>query len=314
MVVDGYSSEESPVLSGVPQGSVLGPVLFLIFINDIAGSLQSPVQLFADDCRVYREISSKEDQAILQKDLNTLVSWAHTWGMEFNIAKCNILTITWQRKNKLGFTYKMNNQKVAGIRDTKYLGVIFNEKLKWDTHIANISGAANRMLGFLWRNLKHCPKTLKEKAYKSYVRPKLEYCSSVWDPHYQKDIKKLEMVQHRAARYVTNNPHRRLGQQISITKKIKELGWQPLEERRRNNRLVLLFKVSNNLVEVPSQYHPILRVPQPSRGNNCQYLRPQAEVDTFSNSFLPRTISDWNRLSASVVSADSLESLKRSLY
>ena len=314
VVVDGHTSTESPVLSGVPQGSVLGPVLFLIFINDIAKSLHSSVRLFADDCLLYREIKSKNDQFLLQEDLNTLVNWSKTWGMQFNIKKCNILSITLKKKKKLSFTYKMEGQKVAGIRDTKYLGVTFTSDLKWDTHIANISSAANRMLGFLRRNLSHCPRSLKEKAYKSYVRPKVEYCSSIWDPHQAKDIKRLEMVQHRAARYVTNTPYKRTDQQVSVSAMVKELGWQPLEERRRNNRLQLLFKVTNNLVEIPLSYHPTLRDPQPRRGNNRQYQRPHSEVNAFHNSFFPRTISDWNGLCSSAVAADSLESFRRCLF
>merc|ERR1711923_386122 len=96
VVVDGHTSDEKPVLSGVPQGSVLGPILFLIFINDISDSIDSFLRLFADDCLLYREIKTREDQDMLQKDLDTLVKWAKKWGMEFNIKKCNILSITWQ--------------------------------------------------------------------------------------------------------------------------------------------------------------------------------------------------------------------------
>ena len=313
MVVDSYTSSESPVLSGVPQGSVLGPILFLIFINDISTSLSSPVRLFADDCLLYREIKSINDQHILQRDLDHLVDWSKLWGMEFNVKKCNIITITLKTKNKLRFTYKMEGQVVAGIRNTKYLGVTFTDKLTWDTHIANISGAANRMLGFVAQNLKHCPRALKEKAYKSYVRPKLEYCSSIWDPHQQKDISRLEMTQRRAARFVTNTPYRRTEQQVSISATIRDLGWKSLAERRQANRLSLLYKVTNKLVEVPEAYHPLLRVPQPSRGNQRQYVWPQSDVNSFKFSFLPRTIADWNSLGAEVVAAETLDTFKRLL-
>ena len=166
----------------------------------------------------------------------------------------------------------MEGQVVAGIRSTKYLGVTFTEKLTWDAHISSISGAANRMLGFVARNLKHCPRALKEKAYMSYVRPKLEYCSSVWDPHHQNDIKRLEMTQHRATRFVTNTPYRRTDDQISISAVVKDLGWNELAERRKSNRLNLLYKVVHNLVEVPEAYHPLLRDPQPIRGNQHQFI------------------------------------------
>ena len=314
VVVDGFSSNESPVLSGVPQGSVLGPVLFLIFINDIADSLTSAIRLFADDCLIYREIRSRDDQFALQDDLNKLVQWASTWGMEFNIKKCNVLTITQKKKHKLSFSYKMNNQVVEGIRSTKYLGVTISDNLNWGTHINNISGAANRMLGFLWRNLRQSPRNIKEKAYTSLVRPKLEYCSSIWDPYHQKDIGKLEMVQHRAARFVTNCPHRHTENQPSITAKIRELGWDTLQTRRQRSRLTMLYRVTKNLVDVPQAYHPCLRVPQPARGHQMQYVRQQPDVDAFQFSFLPRTIVDWNNLSPATVAAASLESFKRQLF
>ena len=110
----------------------------------------------------------------------------------------------------------MNGLELAAVQNTKYLGVTFTNKLTWDTHIGNISGAANRMLGILWRNLKDCPKALKEKAYKAYVRTKLEYACPVWDPHHQKNIQKLEMVQRRAARFVTKMPHRSTDGQYAL--------------------------------------------------------------------------------------------------
>ena len=98
--------------------------------------------------------------------------------------KCNILTIrpTLKRKKKIPFNYKMEVQKVVGIRDTKYIDITFTDKLTLDVHIANISGAANRMLCFVARNLRHCHRALKQKAYISYVHPKPEYCASIWDP------------------------------------------------------------------------------------------------------------------------------------
>ena len=129
---------------------------------------------------------------LLQRDLDRLIEWTKTWGMEFNVKKCNVLSVTLKTKKKLRFRYKMNGQEIQGIQDTKYLGVTFTEKLEWNTHISLISGAANRMLGFLWRNLKSCPRPIKEKAYKALIRPKIEYCSTVWDPHTLKDINKLD--------------------------------------------------------------------------------------------------------------------------
>jgi len=108
-------SQEAPVLSGVPQGTVLGPLLFLIFINDTTENVSSPIHLFADDCLIYREIRSPSDCNLLQKDLNALVNWSKTWGMMFNIKKCNIMSITYTTKNKIHHEYTMDNEPLNSI-------------------------------------------------------------------------------------------------------------------------------------------------------------------------------------------------------
>ena len=132
---------ECSVTSDVPQVSVLGSILFLVFIKDkdIASSIHSSIRLFTDDCLLYRQIDSIQAQETIQQDLNTLVDWAETWGMAFHVKKCNVLSVTLRTKTKRTYTYKMNGEKVAGIRDTKYLGVTLNSKLTWDTHIWKIS-------------------------------------------------------------------------------------------------------------------------------------------------------------------------------
>ena len=176
--------------------------------------------------------------------------------MAFNISKCNVLSVTNATKNKIDATYEMDGKPLNNINSTLYLGVTISRKLQWKEHIDVTCSAATRMLGFLRRNLSRCPQNIKEKAYKSAIRPKLEYCSSIWDPHTQKDIDKIEMVQKRAARFVKNIPHRRTGQQTSATAIVQELGWETLQHRRLNSRLTLLYKVTNKHVEVPENYHP----------------------------------------------------------
>ena len=316
VVVDGHTSAEAPVLSGVPQGTVMGPLLFLIFINDIANNVDSKIRLFADDCLLYKKIATTEDCNLLQKDLDTLVEWSKTWGMAFNVKKCNVLSITNKTKNRVVNEYQMENQPIKTIDSTPYLGVIINKKLQWSEHIDKITSAANRMLGFLTRTMRRCPQSLKEQAYTTTVRPKLEYCSSIWDPHEKKYIKKCEMVQHRAARFVKNIPHRHTGPQPSVTAMVSELGWETLQNRRLNSRLTLLYKVKNSLVEVPTEYHPVPnlnRDPGTRRCHNQQYERITTDVNAFTYAFLPRTILDWNNLPPSVVAAESLESFKTGL-
>ena len=129
----------------------------------------------------------------------------------------------------------------------------------------------------------------------------MEYCASKWDPHQENHTKRLEMVQHRAARFVKNTPYRHSEQQTSITRVVEHLGWPLLAERRRNTRLHMFYKVINNLVEVPLEYHPTSHSPQPSRGNQRKFVRPQPEVDAFKYSFIPRTIANWNDLDEDTV-------------
>ena len=208
VVVDGTYSSPCSVTSGVPQGSVLGPVLFLIYINDITSNIHSQLRLFADDCLIYRPINSPEDHTILQNDLLKLSIWANIWQMKFNVKKCCILKVSTLRTTR-NFTYIMYSIPLQVVEQHHYLGVLLNNKLSWIPHIHLICNKANRLLGLLRRNLYHCPSYLKEHAYKQIVLPSTDYCSTIWDPYQQTSIHKLEMIQHRAARFVLNKPWRR---------------------------------------------------------------------------------------------------------
>ena len=148
------------MVSGVPQGTVLGPLLFLLHINDLPSVVSSKVRLFADDCLIYRNIKNKEDQIALQKDLNLLENWGNTWGMRFNAAKCNIMRVSRTRDPKL-FNYSLTGQVLEEVMDAKYLGVTLSNDLEWSKHIATMTNRANSKLSFLCRNLKGCPEKLK---------------------------------------------------------------------------------------------------------------------------------------------------------
>ena len=205
VVVNGVKSDWAPVVSGVPQGTVLGPLLFSLYINDIPVGIDSQIRLFADDCVCYREIKTVEDTLKLQKDIDLLGSWARKWGMRFQPVKCNMMQLTNKRINKIKASYTLEGTVLENVDSIKYLGVTITNDLKWNTHINNICTKANRTLGFLRRNLFSCPQDVKEAAYKGLVRPVLEYGSSVWDPHTKCLQEELEKVQNRAARFVTRN-------------------------------------------------------------------------------------------------------------
>ena len=179
-------------------------IYFLSFINDLPKAARdSKVRLFADDCVLYRKVSSEAECNLLQDDLNNLEDWENTWKMSFNASKCNTISIT-RKKNKINHDYSLYNQILEHLPSTTYLGVELKSDLTWKNHIDKTCAKANRQLGFLRRNLQIQNSKIKETAYKGLVRPITDYCATVWDPHFQKYINQLEMVQRRAARFVFN--------------------------------------------------------------------------------------------------------------
>ena len=201
VVVDGSYSEWFTVHSGVPQGTILGPRLFLLYINDLPDCINSRVRLFADDCLVYRKISGFEDQLALQRDLDALEVWASTWGMKFNPSKCTILSIA--RSSAMHTFYTLCGTVLQHVSEAKYLGVTLSDDLQWSKHISNLSLKASSTLGLLRRNLSQCPQALREQAYIFLIRSHLEYCSAIWDPHLVKDIDSIENIQRQVTTVAT---------------------------------------------------------------------------------------------------------------
>ena len=162
VVIDGAESEKCEVASGVPQGSVLGPLFFIIYINDIVHGLNSNIRLFADDALFYQTIHSENDHQLLQQDLDALCAWADRWSMEFNTNKCYALHIMTkhQKRKAVCIPYKMGEHLLERVTDTKYLGVSINEHIQWNTHINTLVGQAHSKLAFLERNLRSCPQSL----------------------------------------------------------------------------------------------------------------------------------------------------------
>ncbi len=304
VVVDGEESPLSQVTSGVPQGTVLGPLMFLLFINDIVDNVSSEIRLFADDCVLYQEVKSPEDQRRLQQDLDRLIEWTRIWQMEFNPAKCQTLHIS-RRRNKLLHEYQMLGHTLQQVSQATYLGVEISDNLSWDAHINKVTGKANRSLGFIKRNLYACSKGVKESAYKTLVRPHLEYASSVWDPHLKKHINQIEKVQRSGARFVAGD----YSWQTSVTQLMVGLQWQALEYRRAVHRLCILYNIlnGNSPVIVPPY---ITQQQRELRSASCVYIQPQAHTNIYRCSFFPRTIADWKRLPPDLTDATTPPAFK----
>jgi hypothetical protein len=327
VMIDGETSQEAKVTSGVPQGTVLGPILFLCHINDLPEAVSSSVRLFADDCLLYRIIESIQDHVKLQEDLKALENWALINGMSFNAKKCYILSI----KSKSSHFYQLDNTILKEVPANPYLGVMISNDLKWNVHINNICNKASSTLGFVRRNIQNCPIQTRRAAYLTLVRPQLEYAAAVWDPYTSKEIEKLEKVQRRAARFVSRDYKSR--ETGCVTKMLQEHNLPPLQQRRKEIRLALFYKIANGSLPglpaaeylTPTRNKRLIKATRfdgcvsrnvvenhQTRHSRC-FQTPRGTSEVFRNSFLPRTTCEWNSLEEAQVNCSTLDGFKISL-
>ncbi|MCG8048052.1 MAG: hypothetical protein JAY75_12610 [Candidatus Thiodiazotropha taylori] len=307
VVLENEKSSQVAVTSGVPQGSVLGPILFLVYINDLPDSILSKVRLFADDTAVYLAVSNLKDATVLQKDLDRLGTWSRKWDMEFNPSKCTVIHVT-RSNDPVPSQYTLYGQVLESVTSSKYLGVTINDHLTWNDHIQNTVTSANRTLGFIRRNIRTKDPSIREVAYKTLVRPVIEYSSPVWSPHHTTQINKVEMVQRRAARWTLS----RYSPYDSVSRMLGQLGWRSLEDRRTDARLCLFYKIVHGLVAVPMPpyvVHPRVTTRR-SSSHPLAFIQIHTAVDYYKYSFFPLAIVQWNRLPPAVALLPYLESFR----
>ena len=205
-------------------------------------------------------------------------------------------------------TYKMIGRPIEVTASHCYLGIGINNKLSWVEHISNTVSKANMVLGLLRRNLHSCSPFVKETAYMSLVRPKLEYCSSILDPYQLAYENKLESVQRRAARFVCGDFRR----QIHVSDMLGNLNWKKLEDRRTISRLTLLYKSVHSIVAVNIDEHYTNRDKRnikTRKASSISFTHPTARKNWYRYSFIPRTVAEWRHLPATI----SVETFKARL-
>ena len=312
VVVQGSSSRPVHVSSGVPQGTVLGPLLFLSYINNLPDQVSSNVCLFADDCVVYRPIKTHKDCVILQQDLRTLEAWGKKWQMKYKLDKCNVMRFT-RKSRPIHHTYTLAGHQIETVSSHKYLGVVLSDNLKWNRHIDITTARASSMIGFLRRNLHNAPRNVKLQAYKSLVRPHLEYCCTVWDPFTQRNISKIQAVQNRAARFICND----YKWQSSVSGMIKDLKLHPLPERRKLLRLSTFHKIKHGNIDLNLEDY--ISPAQAPRGMTTRSYHPDnystlhGSSTALANSFFHRTTKDWNNLPSNIKQIHKFDTFKEAL-
>lgn len=216
--------------------------------------------------------------------------------MHFNPSKCQVIHIT-KRKKLINTEYTLHNTTLSSVSSAKYLGVTITSDLTWNKHIDDIVKKASSTLGFLRRNLKVRSEKIKTAAYKTLVRPQLEYCSTVWSPYTANCISQIEMVQRRAARWIKNDYSR----QSSVTDMLESLGLRRLDLRRTDQRLIMFYNIINGHVAVPAELY-MQRNPRPNRsGHPHLYRQIPSSSDSYKYSFFPETIVHWNSLKPDLI-------------
>ena len=305
VLLEGNMSSSINVTSGVPQGSVLGPLLFLIYINDLPDYIQnnSTVKLFADDTIIYHPINNQQDYIALQEDLDSLQRWESDWLMHFHPQKCQTMHIT-NKRNIIQSTYTIHNHKLQTTDTAKYLGIHIHSTLNWNTHINKTAQRANTTSAFLHRNIRTCPRKTKHLAYTTLVRPILEYASIIWDPHTASNINKLETVQRRSAGHIMHNYSRH----ASVTTMLQHLDLPTLQQRRQHSKIIMLYRITHKLASIPTATYiaPCIR-------NTQHDILPYARTHVFKTSFFPSTIQIWNNLHPVITNSTTIPQLRQAL-
>ena len=304
VVINGNSSDWRDVISGVPQGSVLGPILFIIYVNDIDDGLNSKISKFADDTKIASKVTTTGDRDNLQNDLDRLANWAHKWQMKFNVEKCKVLHIG---SNNDHVNYSMNGAELSKVDQEKDLGVLISKDLKPSLQCKEVIKTANKLVGFIGRSFEHKSEKVIRTLYNSLVRPHLEYCVQFWSPYYRKDIDKLERVQRRVTKMIPrlrNKPYE---------ERLKELNLFSLSKRRLRGDLIEVYKMFKGFDNINIDDYLTVDRTHATRSNGYKIVGKRFTSNEAKHFFFNRIVNVWNGLPANIADCNTIETFKKRL-
>jgi hypothetical protein len=224
VIVNGAESNEAPVVSGIPQGSCVGPILFVLYINDLPRHAQSQVRIFADDTKLFNKSDDAEARTALQEDLEKFQKWSSDWQLNFHPEKCCVMRFGRCNEEQ---TYYMRSKSSDGSECShalavseaeRDLGVVIDNRLTFRNHVAQATAKANRTLGVIRRSFDHLTEETFVQLYKTKVRPMLEYGHSVWQPYLKSLQCDIEDVQRRATKLIASIKEKPYNERLAILK------------------------------------------------------------------------------------------------
>jgi hypothetical protein len=312
VVIEGAESENESINAGVPQGSILGPLLFLVYINDLIDEIQTNIRVYADDSTVYLSFDDPLEAASdLEADLEKVQKWATKWLVSFNPKKTESVTFT--RKRNLAIPeIRMNGEIIKDSDSHKHLGLTLQKNGKWSIHIEECVNRATKRVDVLRGLMYRLDRKSLEKIYMSFIRPLLEYSSVVFGNCTGMEKAKLEGVQLAAARVVLGATRG-----TSHAKMYKDLGWMNLEERRKKQRIKTFFKIMKDK-KTPESLKSLIPMQTAERTvhrvrSKDKLSQPLAKTVAFYDSFFPATTKEWNELTPEARSCSTTEALEEHL-
>ena len=277
VTVNSRTSSSFPVSSGVPQGSVLGPLLFLLYIDDITQNIESDIRLYADDALLCRNVENDDDALVFQRDIQNMFNWSQRWRMVFNVSKCVHIEIGEENPR---YHFCLDGEIIPQDSKIKYLGVTIDYQLKFKDHIENIIKKGNQLLGMLRRCLNHANPKTKLVAFNTVVRPTVEYASQVWSPQVKKRITAIDCVQRKAVRWVYY-----LQPRDSVTGTMEANNIVSLVDRRQQLDIRMINKIQLGDYDISLKDYIIFVTSHDTRGNT---INPQYSSNIFKHTFYNR--------------------------
>ena len=298
------------MLSGVPQGSVLGPVLFIIYINFMITKAESPnMFLYSDDLKIFRQINSIEDGETLQNDLDNLYDWTRYSLLKFHPQKCVSMWLETKYAKALPFKcfYNMDETRLKVVKAEKDLGIIIDSKLGFVQHIDSIVKKATSLLGMIKRTFSYMDKHMFKTIFTSIVGPHLEYGAVIWNPHLKKLINQIENVQRRATKFIPGFGN------LSYKERLISLGLPTLVYHRYCGNMIELYKLWHNMYDSEVSKDFLNFAVSRARGHRFNLRKQDYKTDLKKFSFRHCTVDQWNNLPERVIEAASLNSFKNNL-